>query len=73
MSHFIKEVSRAQLCAAVKTLLPKKQRKLLMGAEKQKFLKSLAILFLNRNIVSVKKHCNLENLIRDDVSKVGTF
>jgi hypothetical protein len=72
-AHFIKEVSRSQLCAAAKTLLSKEDRKSLTGAEKQTFLKPLASQFLNRNIVSIKKRSNLANLTRDSVIKTGTF
>ena len=72
-AHFIKEVSRAQLCSAAKTLLPREQRRMLNVAEKQKFMKPLAAAFLNKNIVRIRPLSNLINLSRDDVIKVGTF
>ena len=49
-AHFIKEVSRTQLNAAVKSLLPSKQRKLLSGAEKSKLIKPLAKMFLYKGM-----------------------
>ena len=71
-AHFIKEVSRAQLCSASKTILPREQRRMLNLAVKQKFMKPLAA-ELKKYIVSIRPLSNLKNLSRDDVTKVGTF
>ena len=71
--HFIKEVSRSQLYAACKSMLPKEERKKLYGAEEQKFLKPLGIEFLKKKIVTFEKGSDLNNLSRNSVSKVGTF
>lgn len=72
-SHFLKEVSRSQLCAAAKTLLPKVERSTLHGTEKCNFIKPLAKIFLEKKIVSINKDARIENLTRKDVKKVGTF
>ncbi len=72
-AHFIKEVSRSQLCAAAKTLLPKEERRYLQGAEKTKFLKPLAEVFVGKAIVAIKHGADVENLTREDVDKVGTY
>ena len=53
------------------TLLSKDKRKGLNGAEKSKFLKPLARVFVSKCIVAVKCNTNIENLSRDDVDKVG--
>lgn len=67
-AHFIKEVSRAQLCAAAKSLLTKEERKGLANAEKSKFLKPLAQTFLDKEIVTIT-NCKAKL----DVTKSGTF
>ena len=72
-AHFIKEVSRSQLCAAAKSILPPNQRKQLQHAEKSKFYIPLAKMFIFKNIVGIKKHSDVKNLCRNDVEKVGTF
>ncbi len=72
-AHFIKEVSRAQLGAAVKTLLPSKQRKSLYGAEKSKLIKPLAKMFVYKGIIDIRRGAKPENLTRSDVTKTATF
>ena len=73
-AHFIKEVSIAQLCAAVKSLLSKEERKGLTNAEKSKFLIPLAKVFLSKEIVTFKNvKANLTNLTMNDITKSGTF
>ena len=71
-AHFMKEVSRSQLSAATKTLLPVNERKILHGAEKSRFVKPLAAQFIIK-IVSVKCGAMIQNLVREDVTKQGTF
>ena len=66
-SHFVKEVSRAQLSSAAKVLLPVHMKKKLVGAEKAAFITSLALPFLDHNIVLVYKSAMLSNLSRGDV------
>ena len=72
-AHFMKEVSHSQLSAATKTLLPVNERKILHGAEKSRFVKSLAAQFIIKKIVSVKCGAMIQNLVREDVTKQGTF
>ena len=72
-AHFIKEVSRSQLCAAAKTLLSKQECRRFRGAEKSKLLKPLAKVFLEKKIVSIEHEGDLESLTRAMVHKIGTF
>ena len=72
-AHFIKEVTRAQLSGAVKSLLSKDERKVLSGAEKSRLLKPLARAFVSKGIVSKRgshKYCELN---RNGVIKTGTY
>lgn len=70
---FIKSVTKQQISAAAKSLLPRNQTKQLKGAEKSKFLPPLAKAFLENKIVKVKKGVAMEKITRDDVKKVKTF
>lgn len=73
-AHFIKEVARKQLAAAAKTLLSREERSLLQGADKNQFLKPLAIQFLKRGIITyTRDDVNIESIRRQDVVKTGTF
>ena len=69
----IKEVSRSKLCAAAKAVMPKEESRALRGVEKNKLLKPLAKVFLEKNIVTIEEGADIENLTRGTVTKVGTF
>ena len=74
-AHFIKEVATKTACCCCKNS-PKQRRKrsLLQGADKNQFLKPLAIQFLKRGIVTyTRDDVNIESIRRQDVVKTGTF
>ena len=72
-AHFIKEVSRQQLSGAARVLLTKQEAKDLRSAEKKKFVIPLAMAFLKKKIVGVKKGSTISNLTQNCVRKIGTF
>ena len=71
-AHFIKEITRAQLMSATKSLIPQKKKKL-QNAEKCDLYIPLGRAFVQNGIVHIKGGSNIEDLSRGDVSKVGTF
>lgn len=72
-AHFVKEISRGQLEAAAKSLLPPETRRKLVKAEKSQFILPLAKAFVNKNIVKITKGVNFSSLTRNDVKKIKTF
>ena len=71
--HFLKEISRSQLQSAAKSLLQRASMKELKGGDKATFLRPLALAFIEKGIVKIKKKDKVGELVRDDVRKVGTF
>ena len=72
-AHFLKEVSRSQLESAAKSLLSQQIIQQLKKADKGDFSMPLAEAFLKKGIVKVAEGCNLRNLSRGDLKKVGPF
>ena len=70
---FIKSVTKQQLSAAIKTLLPKKDNRKLKGVEKMKLLPPLASVFITYKIVKIKKGVPLGMITINDIKKVKTF
>ena len=72
---FIKAVTRSQLISAARTLLPKDEAKELRTVDKQKLLVPwpLALAFLKKKIVGVKKGSKVNNLTQNCVKLIGNF
>jgi len=72
-AFFFKEVSRSQLESAAKSLLPQHRLNQLKKADKADFLMPLAEVILKKGIVTISKDCDIKNLSRGDLKKVGPF
>ena len=70
---FIKAVTRSQLISAAKSLLSKEEAKGLRTAEKQKLLVPLALAFLKKKIVGVRKGSNIQSLTQNCVKLIGNY
>ena len=70
---FIKAVTRSQLISAAKSLLSKEEAKELRTAEKQKLLVPLALAFLKKKIVGVRKGSNIQSLTQNCVKLIGNY
>ena len=70
-AHFFKEVSRSQLESAAKSLIPLKT---IQRGDKRDFIMPLAEAFLKRGVIKIQgSSCDLKNLARGDLKKVGPF
>ena len=71
--HRIKDVSRAQLVGAVKSLSSPDVRRKYRVADKASLVPPVARALLVRGIVSISPSAAIDNLVPTDVKKVETF
>ena len=72
-AHFLKEVSRAQLESAAKSLLPPHIQQQLRKADKGEYVIPLAKAFLRKGIIKLSANADFKSLTRENIKKVGTF
>ena len=72
-AHTYREVTRTQLASAIRYFTKGEERKTLTKKEKHELVSPLARMFLKKEIVTIRKEANLNNLSVQDVNKEGTF
>ncbi len=71
--HRIKDVGRAQIVGALRSLCPPDVRKRYRASDKASLILPVAEALVDATIVRIAEGANYSNLAPQDVTKIGTF
>ena len=72
-AHSLKEIAPVQLKSAARLFLKGTGKKLLPKADKNQLVRVLAPLLIESGEVAIRDGANINDLVRNDVTKEGTF